>query len=374
VFPDLANPGDNAKTILEDTALIAPPYLTPGTTWYVELVGKGLTDYTITSSPVALEHAAWAMPPGYNNEFGDSGEALPGDRGIDLGEDDWHFYAVDVPEGNGGLLRTELQAINGDPQLYVGERGMPGVGYDGRNSGSGGIRCDHQLNRTGTEYGNWVPGDGRTERQLRPGRWFLAVRANSSNVRYRLLLSTGDVQDLDLDGGALTGQNLKGEDWRYYRVAVPEDAPMTWTMNFTQQMGDVVMHLRDSVPPGQRGYNSSDYYNTWVLNAYDDFKNGADYSRPYSRNGYDVAGSHDFPLPPLRPGHTYFVGFRAANDAEFSLSSSVSAESLGVLPELDYATGLASFQPGSGRQGDLSRAGAGGCDALETHFDPGRRG
>jgi len=74
-----------------------------------------------------------------------------------------------------------------------------------------------------------------------------------------------------------------------------------------------------------------------------DSKNGVSYTRPYSRNGYDLAGSYDFPLPPLRPGHAYFVGFRAADDAEFSLSSSVSAESLGVLPELDYATGLASF-------------------------------
>jgi len=268
VYPDFANPDDKYETIYEDTALIVPPYLTPGTTWYVEVVGNGLTDYTITSSPVTLEHAAWAMPLGYNSEFGDSGEALSGDQGIDLGEDDWHFYAIDVPEGNGGLLRTELQAINGDPQLYIGERGMPGIGYDGVNYGSGGIRCDHQLNRTGTEYGNWVPGDGRTERQLSPGRWFLAVRANSSNVRYRLLLSTGDVQELDLSAGTLTGQILKGEDWRYYRVTVPEDAPMNWTMNFTQQIGDVVMHVRDSVPPGQRGYNFLDQYFNNVWNAY----------------------------------------------------------------------------------------------------------
>src|SRR5688572_32313854 len=40
----------------------------------------------------------------------------------DLEETFWHFYAIDVPENNGGLLRTELQAISGNPDLYIRER------------------------------------------------------------------------------------------------------------------------------------------------------------------------------------------------------------------------------------------------------------
>ena len=343
VFPDFQNPLSDYQSITADTAFIVPPYLTLGSSWFVEVLGNGITDYTLTSSPVTLERPAWSMPTDYNLTFGDSGEGLPGDQGIDLGEDDWHFYAVDVPDGNGGLLQTELQAINGDPELFIGERGLPGLGYDGARYGPDSIRTDHQMSGVGSEIGNWVPASGRTEHQLKPGRWYFAVRADGSNSRYRLLISTGDVQDLALDGGLLTGQALKGGDWRYYRVQIPEDAPDTWTLNFTQQIGDVVMHVRDSIPPGQRDYISTN--SSYLWNASDDSKNSG---ASYFRDGRNTEGSYDITTPTLRPGHTYFVGFRAAVDSEFSVSSSVSSGSLGTLPELDYATGLADLTLAAG--------------------------
>ena len=102
----------------------------PGTTWYVEVEAQDFTEYTITSSAVELNRNPWTMPVTFNQSFADSGVQnngipLPGDQGIDLAQNDWHFYAVDVPEGNGGLLRTELQAISGNPDLYLREDGVP---------------------------------------------------------------------------------------------------------------------------------------------------------------------------------------------------------------------------------------------------------
>jgi hypothetical protein len=315
---------------------IVPPWLTPGTTWHVEVLATGSTQYTLTSSVVTLARAPWVMPVGYNQTFGDTGitpggSPLPGDQGTDLGQGNWHFYAVDVSAGNGGLLRTELQAISGNPDLYIREDGVPTSNHG--SSGSTGSALTHRsLTSTGTEYGNWVPLDGRSDRHLRTGRWYVGVKAEgSSNVRYRLKLSTGSVTDLSLNQPTLTNQTMVADDWRFYRFTVPEDAPLNWNLTFSQQIGDVVMHVRDTVPPG----NGSSTSTISIRNAASDFKNQG----PYEYYGYDAAGTHGFPLPPLRPGHTYYAAFRAVSDAVFSVSSATSGGTLGTLPELPFMGG-----------------------------------
>ncbi|MBK8039227.1 MAG: hypothetical protein IPK22_19150 [Verrucomicrobiaceae bacterium] len=323
-------------TVSPRWGVIVPPWLTPGTTWHVEVLATGSTTYSLSSQVVAAERAPWVMPVGYNQTFGDTGltpggSPLPGDQGTDLGEGDWHFYAVEVPSGNGGLLRTELQAISGDPDLYIREDGVP-TSTHYTNGNTGNYLSHRSLTSSGTEYGNWVPLDGRSEHELRTGRWYLGVKAaGSSNVRYRLKLSTGSVTDLSLSQPTVANQTMAAGDWRMFRFTVPEDAPLNWNLTFSQQIGDVVMYVRDTVPPG----NSDSISSSYIRAASSDSKNQG----PYASYGYDAAGTYGFPLPPLRPGHTYYAGFRAVSDAVFSVSSATSGGTLGTLPDLDYYTG-----------------------------------
>lgn len=315
------------------TAVVVPPFLTPGDTWFVEVTGVGLTNYTITSEPVVLNQPAYTMPTGHNNVFGDSGANLTGDRGIDLGQDDWHFYAVDVPSGNAGLLRTELQAINGNPNLYIREDGVPTTDHAATGAGGASL-APRYLTSTGSEYGNWVPLDGRKEMQLRPGRWYLGVKATgTSNARYRLVVSNGQVNDLALSGGTAAGQLLVGRDWRYYRVLVPMDAPVDWTPSFIQQLGDVVMFIRDTVPPG----NAFNGLETTGMRSWQfDGKNQGPYS---PAAGHDAPGGYTFTTPPIRPGTAYYIGIRAVTDATFTVSSACSSTTIGTFPSINFYNG-----------------------------------
>jgi hypothetical protein len=176
-----------------------------------------------------------------------------------------------------------------------------------------------------------VPFDGTSERQLRAGRWYLGVKAaGGSNARYRLLASTGNVADLDLTNASVNNQTLIGRDWRYYRFTVPVDAPATWNLGFTQQVGDVVMWVRDTVPSGQNSGTgtTTSLIESWVSDA----KNQG----PYLAGGYDVPQVYAFNTAPLRPGHTYYAGFRANSDATFSLTSSTTGSAPVATPIAFY--------------------------------------
>ncbi len=331
----------------ETRAIVVPPFLVPGDTFHVEVRGSGLTNYTIVSEAIIFDEQ-WTMPLSYNLEFGDTGE-------LDLGEEDWDFYSIDVPKGNGGVLRTELVAINGDPNLYIREDGIPTQSHS--TGGGNGSIVNRTLNGSTTEYANWVPLDGRNETELRPGRWVLGVQADDSNTRYRLKVSTGAVQDLVLDGGAVPNANVLSEDFSYFRVTIPDDAPAQWTLSFTEDFGNVALHVRDTVPPG----NGSSR-NVFVLeDADDDHKNNWTLS---TNAGFLNPGSHDIPTPPLRPGHSYFVGIRGELDGTFDLSSAITPElftapdgtvpgvpTYGAISDLDFFTGSASFNlnPGEHR-------------------------
>jgi len=309
-----------------NSAVIAPPFLTPGT-WYVEVKGTGATAYTLSSGPQLLTRAAWTMQlpgqpsptPGLSGStFGDtgvdpSGVPLPGDQGVDLARGKFHYYAIEVPPGNGGLLRTVLEAISGRPALYIRHAALPTLAHTAE--GSAGTLYQRVLQGEGSQYGNWVPAYGRDERELAPGIWYLAIHASGdSNVRYRLRSSLGSVTPLAFTGGAVTKQTLAAGDWRYYRVEVPVNAPAEWRINYTHQSGEARMYLRDTLPPGA-GNNA--YWWEQIVDWTSDGKHSHSGALPQ----FEGQGTHVIQSPPLRPGQVYYVGFLAVRDSTFSVST-----------------------------------------------------
>ena len=340
----------NMMPFTTDEAVLVPPFLTPGT-WYVEVKAMGSTTFTLTSSDVQLERSPWQMPmiaqapttPGLSApDFGDSGVdtngvPLSGDQGVDVSRGGFHYYGVDVPEFNGGIMRVVLEAISGNPDFYLRLGSLPTVTHNA--TGISGSLYDRLLNNTGTEYANWVALDGRYEKSLTPGRWYIAIRASgNSNARYRMRLSTGNVQDIAIHGVTLTNQIVAAKDFRYYRVSVPTNAPTAWQVSFNQTVGDVLMYVRDTTPPGQG--DSVTVFKDWST----DNKNHGSYST------YDASGTYTLTVPPLRPGHTYYLGFRGITDSTFTLSTATNGNAIDVVGNLDFYNGtITNVIPGFGK-------------------------
>lgn len=181
----------------QNMTILVPPYLSPGT-WFVEVRGQGNTDFTLNSQSLALDRPAWVMPlpgqpsstPGLSApDFGDTGVDPLGhpvldphtgtvtDQGVDLAQGDFHYYAVFVPTNNGGLLRTELEALSGIPNFYLRADFPPTLSY-----GEAGL-FDRAMNGSQTQYGNWVPMEGRTQTSLTPGLWYVAIDRRSPQRR-----------------------------------------------------------------------------------------------------------------------------------------------------------------------------------------------
>jgi hypothetical protein len=337
-------PDDAVTTLMpfgSATAIIAPPFLTNGT-WYVEVRGSNSTAFTLTSRALLLQRPAWAMPmigqptttPGLvAPNFGDSGLdtnglPLPGDQGTDLAQGGYHYYAVTVPPTNSGIMRVQLTAISGNPDLYIRTNFVPTISH--RGDGQAGTIYDRLLASSVSEYGNFVP-IGRTEFELFPGTYYIGVRAaGNANAHYRLRLSSGNVQDLPFQGGSASGQVVAGADWRYYRVQFPQDGPTNWWVTFNQQAGDVVMYVRDTVPPGN-GASLTDLrdWNT-------DNKNIGPYPN------YDAPGTYLISTPQLRPGSVYYLGFKANNDAIFTVSNNIAGLNFALYPTIEFYGGSVS--------------------------------
>ncbi len=160
---------------------------------------------------------------------------IPGRRDIEANS--FHFIKVTIPEGNEGLLHTYLEAISGDPDIYIQYDTPPTKDYV-----YGHTNYQRTLTGGGDNYGNWVPLGYYREQQLKPGDWWIAVWANADNVRYRLRLSRGDIQSMNQNGGSVTGQALAAGNMRYYKVDIPSaNTPLDGYSTCEESSGDVVM-------------------------------------------------------------------------------------------------------------------------------------
>jgi hypothetical protein len=327
------------------SVVVVPPYLTNGV-WFVEIKGTGSTAFQLTSNPLTLERPVWTMPepgqpittPGVVAPlFGDTGVdtnglPLPGDSSTFLVQGTLHYYAVSVPTNSYGVLRAVLEAVSGNPDLYL-RFGAPPTLYH-NTSGFAGTIFDRSMLANATEYANWVPLDGKLETRLKPGLWYLAVRAaGNANTRYRLKLSFGNVTEVALNAPLVTNQLLAAGDWRYYKFTAPETVPGGFNVQFSEQSGDVVVYLRDTLPPGNGVTGSSSDYKDWST----DNKNQGTYQN------FNAPGTYSFTAPPLRPGAVYYVGVRAVSDAVFSIGVTTNGVPNSVVPTIPFYGGTVTF-------------------------------
>lgn len=345
-------PNDSVSGLMPFTpasGIVVPPLLTNGI-WYVEVKGSNSTAFTLTSSHITLERPPWLMPgpdvvggsPGVTPpEFGDSGvdpdgNPVPPDQSLFLEQGGLHYYAVRVPTNNYGLMRVQLQAVSGNPDLYA-RTNLPPTLHHNANGGAGSIFDRSMVLAGGTEYANWVPLDGKLETRLTPGLWYMVVRAaGNANARYRLKLSVGTITDVPIHGPELLQQELAGGDWRYYRVQMPDTVPLNFNVSFTQVSGDVAMYIRDTVPPGNGLTPSTSDIKTW----YTDLRN----SVPNAT--YDAPTTYTFAAPPVRIGGIYYFGFRAVNDATFTVRVTTNGGPANVVPIIPFYAGSATTNLG----------------------------
>ncbi|MFO1476310.1 MAG: hypothetical protein U1F98_06630 [Verrucomicrobiota bacterium] len=339
---------DGTTPWVKPEAIIVPPFLTPGT-WYIEVRGSGISTYTLTSSALQLKRPAWIMPPvgglvttpglpSAGPLFGDTGVdtngvPLAGDQGIDLAQGAFDYYAIVVPANNTAVLRTRLDAISGNPNLFI-RVGAPSTLSHYLNGSSGATLYDRSLNASGgSEYGNWVPLNGRFEVALTSGTWYVAVQAGgNSNVRYRLRFDTGTIKPLALNGGSYSAQTLVAGDFAYYAVQIPSNAPLSWNITYSVQFGNMVVSIRDRVPPGQ-ATTTSDFR---------DWSSGLDSKNAGPYPSYSLPGTYTVHSPPLRPGNTYYLGFRALIDSTFALSCNTNVGTIDFTNVIPFYHGFAS--------------------------------
>jgi len=345
-------------TMTGRTALIVPPLLTLGTNWFIEVEGVGTTDYVIRSEPVTLTAAPWSLPAGFNQHAGDSNPGEPDGVGVgrQLSQDYWEFYALDVPEENLGLMRLALEASNGNPNVYVRQGGIPTT--DHRSTGlSGSFLYEHKMISEDSEAGNFsAPSDVTLQpTRLNPGRWYIGVKSDPvgttrTSSRYRLKAHSGVVTDINLSASVpLTGQNLAEKDWRYYRVTIPRNGiPANWLPAFTRLHGTAQLYIRDTLPPFSYVKNTASTASTITFQDW-----GTDGKNKVSPTAYIKApapGTVSLPVPPLRPGGTYYLGFYGASGGAFEVSSSVSAGQFAIDTEMAYDTGSTSFNIPAGQR------------------------
>lgn len=345
-------------TMTGRTALIVPPLLTLGTNWFIEVEGVGTTDYVIRSEPVTLTAAPWGLPSGFNQHAGDSNPGEPDGVGVgrQLSQDYWEFYALDVPEENLGLMRLALEASNGNPNVYVRQGGIPTT--DHRSTGlSGSFLYEHKMISEDSEAGNFsAPSDVTLQpTRLNPGRWYIGVKSDPvgttrTSSRYRLKAHSGVVTDINLSASVpLTGQNLAEKDWRYYRVTIPRNGiPANWLPAFTRLHGTAQLYIRDTLPPFSYVKNTASTASTITFQDW-----GTDGKNKVSPTAYIKApapGTVSLPVPPLRPGGTYYLGFYGASGGAFEVSSSVSAGQFAIDTEMAYDTGSTSFNIPAGQR------------------------
>ncbi|TLM65893.1 MAG: DUF1566 domain-containing protein [Deltaproteobacteria bacterium] len=404
VAKGLLVPGEGVPSLATTApvTIVAPPYLEAGN-WFVEVKGTGNTEYSIESDIISAapgkNQRSWEMPDRNNLNSGSvpfnypAGLAAPyvgdsgidpagnpiinpntGDQGTDLEQDNWHFYRIVVPDGNAGHLKTIVEALSGKPELYIRAGGAPSPYHRNHPTdpnynyyGQPPLAFDRSQTTNGTMYGDWVPIDRCLPLQLTSGDWWLGIKAVNSNIRYRLKLAAGNVrdgggpvdgvglfQDLPQNGGNVAGQTLAAGNMRYYRVTIPqssttqvESAPLAWNLTLQQQVGDVQVFIRDSIPPGRGGSGNPLYWNDYDFIEWND-EAGYSPTPVY----LETPGTYVLPTPAVRPGATYYLGVYARTDAAFDLSSSIGAERLQIDAVLPFVNGTISttLAPGETRR------------------------
>ena len=310
---DLRSQRNLSPVFTDSVEIIAPPYFEMGKEWFFDITGVGLTEYTVISEPIFDDIIEWTMPVEFNQFFGDSGAK-------ELGADDWDYYAIDVPEGNLGLLKTILEVNSGNPKLYLRTGSIPQDKHS--TTGRTGSTFERSLTGAQSEYGNWVAFDAKDERTLEPGRWFVGIQAvDEVNASYRLQLSTGDVTEIEINEG-FEKQLIAEGDWKYYKFKTPLDIPSDLSVLIEEQFGEVKLHVRAVIPPGLNATNVSGQSQSSGLNHSDDNLNQG----PYFTNGIATDGPHLMTVGPTRMDEQYYLGVYAVSDAQFKIDLSASAE------------------------------------------------
>ena len=171
------------------------------------------------------------------------------------------------------------------------------------------------------------------------------MRAHNVNSRYDLILSSGDVEIIDYDTLQKFGdpanrnefedERILSEDFKYYRVEIPEleQTPEDLAATFMEISGDVTLHIRDTIPPG----NSTGLPGRFdpIIDAATDNKNDWGYwSTVFTSSGIDDPGTTQFSFPELRPGETYFIAMRGKIDGTYNLDLAPST----ALASTNYGT------------------------------------
>ena len=150
-----------------------------------------------------------------------------------------------------------------------------------------------------------------------------------------------------MDGGSVQGQLLNAYDFQYFEVQIPQATtnPETsvrdvWYVDVTEASGDIVVFVRDTVPPGNRDAISNRTYPYYYsrTNIADWRTDAANYSD--ERKTLVDTPRDKIVLPPMEPGKTYYLGAYANSDANFDLSISTSESPFVIGGEIDFAEGV----------------------------------
>lgn len=375
-----ASEGQAAMSVTDDTQwigltanhaegwrLFTAEQISPGR-WYVVVTGTGDTQYTLSSRAVRLARAEPfvlpaggqvpahpGLPPGTIGDSGinPDGTPMPGDQGIDLEDTEMHFYRLDIEPGNEGLLRIELIALQGNPQLFMEVGNLPAL------SSSMTRATLRRMVAPGTQRAVFVPMDARDSGELPSGTHYIAVRAEGGAARYRLqmqapALSGPDsvLTPLPADGTVVTGDGLALGDWRYYRVDIPPEPTATLRVFFQHWPVGVSLAVRQGAFPGHARSNVVNHsfpVADWSMNPLNKY---------YQIGTWVTPNTLELKVPPLRPGEPLYLGIRGITTTQGGATFSLSAEWIGTpvsethqpFTLLDYDSGHHSFTlPPGGR-------------------------
>jgi hypothetical protein len=318
---------------------IVAPYLTPGT-WYISAKSTGLSEYSLHSSELVSQDTTTLGVRDDYSQF-QTGE-------VDLEQQHTHYYRINVPDNNEGVIRTQLTKISGEAKTYL-RYGAPPTLAHGKDRPSGEV-YDRINATTGTQYANWGVEDARDTHhnglvQLTPGEWWLAVVAEDSSLRYSLDVSTPRVKAMAFSGASANNQTLAADDIRYYRVQMPAVNTRTpirnMRINLTQQSGDVAAIFREHLPPAElfKGGSfrpSNGRFAHWY------FDNGDNTDLPYALE----EGVLDVPVEHIKPGVPFYIGIYAKEDSKYSLSIEPGEQTLTVAQSISVIDGEVGLQIG----------------------------